>query len=373
MNVTGRNVPFFNYPWVYKEHEEEILTAMKDVMSRGAFILQKDMEEFEEAVKKFITAKHVLGVADGTNALIIGLKAMGIGKDDEVIIPSHTYIASAASIHLVGATPVLVECGVDHMIDVTDIERAVTEKTKAIMPVQLNGRTADMDSIRSIANKHGLMIIEDSAQALGSKYKGQNAGTFGLVGTFSLYPAKLLGCFGDGGLVVTNDDAIAEQLSLWRDHGRNDAGEVVAWGTNCRLDNLQAAVLNVKFKYYEKDLERRREIAQIYNDALSPISDLILPAPPMEDSEHFDVYQNYEIESGQRNELKQFLSDNGVGTLIQFGAKAVHQHKELGFKNISLPFTEKVYERALMLPMNTSLSNDDVEYVCDQIKQFYGA
>ena len=368
-----RNIPFFNYPALFKTQEKEIMETLRDVMSRGAYILQRDLEEFEKNIKELIGVKHVLGVADGTNALILALRTADIGPGDEVIMSSHTYIATAASAHFVGATPVLVECGADHMIDPESVEMAVTDKTRVIMPTQLNGRTCDMDAMQAIADDHGLIIIEDAAQALSSKFRGKCAGTFGLAGTFSFYPAKVLGCFGDGGAVVTNDDEMARKLYLLRDHGRNDEGEVVTWGTNSRLDNIQAAILNVKLKTFKKDMERRREIASIYDQALRGIDDLILPPAPDEDEKHYDVYQNYELESGHRDELKSFLAKRGVGTIIQWGGKAVHHFKGLGFDNVHLPIVEKMTSRFLMLPMHTALTDEDVEYVCDCVIEFYSA
>lgn len=371
--IKQRTVPFFNYPALFKAQEKEIIDALHDVMSRGAYILQRDLEEFEDNIKELIGVKHVLGVADGTNALMLSLRAAGVGHGDEVIMSSHTYIATATSAHFVGAKPVLVECGADHMIDPESVEMAVTDKTRVIMPTQLNGRTCNMDALQTIADDYGLIIIEDAAQALSSKYKDKCAGTFGLAGTFSFYPAKVLGCFGDGGAVVTNDDEIAERVGLLRDHGRNEEGEVVTWGTNSRLDNIQAAILNTKLKTFKKDMERRREIASIYDQALSEIDDLVLPPAPDADEKHYDIYQNYELESGRRNELKSFLAERGVGTIIQWGGKAVHQFKGLGFDNVHLPIVEKMTSRFLMLPMHTALSDEDVGYICDCIKDFYSA
>ena len=366
-----RSVPFFNYPALFKMQEKEIMDALHDVMSRGAYILQRDLERFEENIKELIGVKHVLGVADGTNALVLSLRAAGVGHGDEVIMSSHTYIATAASAHFVGATPVLVECGADHMIDPESIERAITDNTRVIMPTQLNGRTCDMDALQAIADEYGLIIIEDAAQALSSKFRGRCAGTFGLAGTFSFYPAKLLGCFGDGGAVVTNDDKIAEHVALLRDHGRNDDGEVVTWGTNSRLDNIQAAILNMKLKTFTNDMERRREIASMYDQALREIDDLVLPPAPDADGRYYDVYQNYELESGHRDELKSFLAERGVGTIIQWGGKAVHQFQGLGFDDVRLPVVEKMTSRFLMLPMHTALTDEDVGYVCDCIVDFY--
>lgn len=367
-----RQVPFFNYRALFESQEAELTAAAIDVMRRGAYILQGDLAEFEANLRSFLGVKYAFGVADGTNALIIALRAAGIGAGDEVIVPSHTYVASAASIHFAGATPVLVECRDDHLIDPAGVGKAITKRTKAIMPVQLNGRTADMDAIMQLAVEHNLQVIEDAAQGLGSKFKGRCAGTFGQAGTFSFYPAKLLGCFGDGGGVVTNDDRMGEQLSLFRDHGRNSDGEVVAWGTNSRLDNLQAAILNVKFRTFGEDLARRRALAGLYDRGLNDVSELLLPPAPDADASHFDVFQNYEIEADRRDDLKKHLEERGVRSIIQFGGKAVHQYPGLGLMDYRLPRTELLYRRALLLPMNTSMTDDDLHYVVDCVRSFYG-
>lgn len=365
-----RKIPFFNYPAQYKENEEEYDRVIKDVLSRGAYILQRDLEAFEAELRSYLGVRHAYGVADGTNAIMIGLRAVGIGPGDEVILPSHTYIASAAAVHFAGATPVLVEIGPDHMIDPASVAAAITPRTKAIMPVQLNGRTCDMAALQALADARNLMIVEDAAQALGSKFKGRGAGTFGAFGTFSFYPAKVLGCFGDGGAVVTNDDEVGERLALLRDHGRNAEGRVVAWGTNSRLDNLQAAILLAKFKRFDREVERRREIAGLYDESLRGINDLTLPPGPEADPDRFDVYQNYELEAGQRDGLRTHLAERGIGTIVQWAGTPVHRFEELGLYR-DLPITDRFFERCFMLPMNTTLSNDDVAYVCDAIHDFY--
>ena len=365
-------VPFFNYQALVEPHQAEILATIKDVLSRGAFILQRDLEDFEQNLARFLDVKYAFGVGNGTDALIIALRAAGIRGGDEVILPSHTYVATAAAVHFVDATPVLVECGRDHLIEPAAVEAAITPKTRVIMPVQLNGRTCDMDALGAIADRHGgLLIIEDAAQGLGSRYKGRCAGTFGVAGTFSFYPAKVLGCFGDGGAVVTNDDGVAHKVFLLRDHGRDEAGDVVAWGLNSRLDNLQAAVLAFSLKRLPEAIKRRREIAAGYHAALNEIDDLLLPPAPDEDPDHFDVYQNYEIESGRRDELQTHLEEAGIRTIVQWAGKAVHQFDALGF-DVDLPFTETMFTRCLMLPMNTSLSDEDLAYVCHSIRRFYG-
>jgi dTDP-4-amino-4,6-dideoxygalactose transaminase len=365
-----RSVPFFNYPALYGYDPKGIMGVIEGVLRRGAFILQRDLTEFEDALKSFLGVRHVFGVADGTKALIIGLRAIGIGAGDEIILPSHTYIASAASIHFAGAKPVPVEIGPDHMLSADAVERAITPRTKAIMAVQLNGRTCDMDALGRIAAKHKLILVEDAAQALGSRFKGKSAGTFGAFGTFSFYPAKVLGCFGDGGAVVTNDDAVAEQIGLLRDHGRNQDGKVVAWGTNSRLDNMQAAVLLHKLKTFAGEIERRRDIARMYDNLLGDVSELVLPPAPGA-GDHFDIYQNYELEVEDRDALKDHLKARGVGTLIQWGGTPVHQHRELGF-DCDLPMTDRFFTRCLMLPMNTALDTEDVLHVIDTVRGFYG-
>lgn len=369
--MSVRSIPFFPYPQLFMAHEQALLDVIADVCRRGAYIQQKDCREFEAALAAFMGVKHAFGVANGTDAIIIGLKAAGIGPGDEVIVPSHTYIATAAAVHMVGATPVLAECGPDHMLDAADAERRITPRTRAIMPVQVNGRTCDMDAITAVAARHNLLVCEDAAQGLGSRFKGKSAGAFGVFGTISFYPAKLLGCFGDGGAVVTNDDAIAAKVVLLRDHGRNDEGRVVAWGYNSRLDNLQAAVLNFKMKSFPQDVQRRRAIAAMYQAGLGDLREMALPPAPDADERHFDVYQNYELEADRRDDLKAHLEANGVRTIIQWAGTPVHQFTELGF-TVDLPKTDAFFRRCLMLPMNVALSDDDVAYIVSIIRAFYG-
>ena len=367
-----REIPFFNYSALFASQEQEIMEVIHDVLSRGAYILQQDLADFEASLRDYLDVKYAFGVADGTNALILSLRAVGIEPGDEIIVPSHTYVASAAAIHYAGATPILVDCGIDHLIDPQSTGKAVTRRTRAIMPVQLNGRTADMDTILEIADEHDLSIVEDSAQALGSKFGGKFAGTFGKAGIFSFYPAKLLGCFGDGGAVVTNDDKVGEKIALLRDHGRNGEGEIVTWGTNCRLDNLHAAILNYKFRTFSDEIKRRRKIAETYHEGLREVEEILLPPAPDVDSKHYDVYQNYEIEAECRDELKQHLENNGIHTIIQFGGKALHQLEGLGLTNTDLPATDNVYKKALLLPMNTTLTDQDITYVIECTRSFYG-
>ena len=366
-----KSIPFFPYADLFKREELALTEIMMSVCRRGAYIQQQECRDFEANLAKFMGVKHAFGVANGTDAMIIGFKAVGIGSGDEVIVPSHTYIATAASVHLVGATPVLAECGVDHMLDATDVAKRVTPETKAIMPVQINGRTCDMDALQMVADKHGIMLVEDAAQGLGAKFNGQCAGTFGKFGTISFYPAKLLGCFGDGGAIVTNDDEVASRIALLKDHGRNADGRVVAWGYNSRLDNIQAAVLDHKLKSYPQEIERRRSVAARYQEGLGDLAELALPPAPDADLRHFDVYQNYELQADRRDELRAHLDKQGIKTIIQWAGTPVHQFKELGF-TVELPKTDVFFKRCMMLPMNSAVTDDEVDYIIRAIRNFYG-
>jgi dTDP-4-amino-4,6-dideoxygalactose transaminase len=368
--IAQTTIPFFNYRGAFTSREEEFIEIVRDVMRRGAFIQQRDLAEFEDALARYLGVNHALGVGNATDGLIFAYRAAGIGPGDEVIFPSHTMVASAAAVAHVGATPVPVDIGPDHLIDPASIEQAITERTRAIMPVQLNGRTADMDAIERIAAKNNLLIIEDAAQALGSKFKGRFAGTFGVAAAFSFYPAKILGCFGDGGAVVTNDAEIARKITLLRDHGRNETGDVEMWGYNSRLDNLQAAILHLQFRDYDEIIDRRRSIARLYDSLLSDLSEVVLPPGPDSDDSHFDAFQNYEIEADRRDELRAYLGEMGIGTILQWGGTPVHSFKGLGF-NVSLPATERFFERCLMLPMNMMVTDEEVRYIAATIRTFY--
>jgi dTDP-4-amino-4,6-dideoxygalactose transaminase len=367
-----RSIPFFNYKTAFAAREDEYVAIFRDVLHRGAFIQQKDLSEFEKHLADYIGVRHAIGVGNATDGLMFAWKAAGLEPGAEVIFPSHTMVASPASVAHAGGVPVPVECGRDHLIDPDAIEAAITDRTRAIMPVQLNGRTADMDRIVEIAKRHDLFIVEDSAQALGSRFRGRFAGTFGRAGVFSFYPAKVLGCFGDGGAVVTNDDAIAERVLLLRDHGRDAKGDVVQWGFNSRLDNLQAAILDLQLRDYGDVVDHRRKLAAAYDEQLRNVRQLALPPGPDDDSAHFDIYQNYEIEADDRDALRAHLSAAGIGTIIQWGGKAVHQFADLGFR-VKLPKTERMFQRCFMLPMNMTVTLDDVEYIALQIRKFYEA
>tara|TARA_B100001029_G_C15059651_1_gene457292 strand:+ start:1176 stop:2294 length:1119 start_codon:yes stop_codon:yes gene_type:complete len=365
-----KNIPFFNYPSLFNDHEENLMQIIKEVSSKGAFIMQSELEEFEKKLAEYTKASHAIGVANATDALQMLMMAGGIRSGDEVLFCSHTMVATASSIHFAGGVPIPVEVDNDHMIDIDSIEKSINSKTKAICPTQLNGRVANMEEILEIAARHGLQVYEDAAQALGAKFDGKFAGTFDMGGCISFYPAKILGCFGDGGAILCNDHTIAEKLRLMRDHGRDESGDIPLWGFNSRLDNLQAAILNYYLNDYENTVRRRREIAELYNSGLKDIDEISIPEPPSKNIRNFDVFQNYEIQANRRDKLKLYLSDNGVGTLIQWGGTPVHRFKKLGF-DFDLPKTDKLFERLIMLPLNLSVTDGDVEYICSLIQEFY--
>lgn len=365
-----REVPFFRYPTVFTDHEEAFLRIIREVGHRGAFIMQRDLEECERKLEAFTGIRHAIGVANATDALEMLVQAAGIGAGDEVILSSHTMLATASAVATNGATPIPVDPGADHLLDPEAVERAVTPRTKAVLPTQLNGRTCDMDAIRAVAEKHGLLVLEDAAQALGSRFRDTHAGGFGLGGCISFYPAKVLGCLGDGGAVLTNDSEMARAIYQIRDHGRDhETGEVCRWGRNSRLDNLQAALIAYQLDTYPETIARRRALASLYQEGLGDIAEVVLPPAPGT-GDHFDVFQNYEIEAERRDAFQPFLKERGIGTLVQWGGTPVHQFRQLGFTQ-SCPYTDTLFERMIMLPMNLSLTDDEVGYVCDCVRAFY--
>lgn len=333
--------------------------------------MQSDLANFEKELASYLNIKHAIGLADGTIALKIALMLARVGPGDEVIVPSHTFIATASAVHQVGATPVLCDCLADSMIDIQSAKRVLTSKTKAIMPVQLNGRTCDMDTVESFSAEYNLKIVEDSCQAMGAKFRNRFAGTFGVAGSFSFFPAKTLGCFGDGGGLILDDDDLAQQAREIRDHGRGLDGKVHRWGVNGRLDNVQAAILRLKLARYNESIARRRAIARIYDSRLSGLKGILLPPGPDSDTLRFDIFQNYEVQADRREALREYLSERGIGTIIQWGGHMVHQHTELGLRADS-PYAEEMSRRYLLLPLHPLLTDEDVNYVCENILSFYG-
>jgi len=364
-------VRYIDYAAQYQKLRSEILETVDTVLSQGDVMLRQQLRDFEANLATFVGTKYAVGTSNCTDALHLTLRAAGIGPGDEVITVSHTFVATAAAIHHAGATPVLVDIGDDHNMDVDLLEAALTPCTKAIMPVHLNGRVCDMRKLMAIAEKHNLVVIEDAAQVLGGSFNGTKGGAFGLAGCFSFYPAKLLGAYGDAGAVVTNNLEIANKVRALRDHGRLPNGDLAGWSFNCRLDNLHAAILDLKLRQVPGWIKRRREIARIYHERLSDILQLLLPPPPVTNGLYFDIFQNYEIEAEDRDRLKAYLQDSGIETMIPWGGKGVHQFKALGLTYFRLPRTERMFQRALMLPMHCELTYEQVVYVAECIRRFY--
>ena len=331
-------VPFVNYVEVYRDIGPELDAAVRDVLSRGQFILREELERFEAELARFVGVKHVIGVNSGTDALYLSVRAAGIGPGDEVVTVAHTFVATVGAIVHSGATPRLIEISDDLNMDVELLEAAITPRTRAIIPVHLNGRLCRMDRVREIAERHRLVIIEDSAQALGGSYQGVKGGAWGLAGCFSFYPAKILGTAGDAGAVATSDDDFATLVRALRDNGRTPGGGLVGYGFCSRMDNLHAALLLVKLRYLPMWLERRRALARAYAERLTGIPDLVLPPAPA-DGPFFDVYQNYVVRSPRKATLMDELGRAGVEILVNCPVP-LHLYPALGLGEHRLRRTE---------------------------------
>jgi len=349
--------------------EEEVMSTMRKVLVAGDLIMRQQMIDFEHSLASFVGTTDAVGVSNCTDGLRLLLEAVGIGAGDEVITVSHTFMATMAVIHQVGATPVLVDVGEDHNMDTDKLEAAVTPRTKAIIPVDLNGRMVRMDRVMEVAKAHNLLVIEDSAQALGASYMGVRGGAWGIAGAFSFYPAKLLGAYGDGGAVVTSDAALAQKLRELRDHGRVSKTGFSGWGWNCRLDNLQAAILDLKLRKVPEWIGQRRRLAAIYDEELADVSTVKRPPGP-DGGPFFDIYQNYVIEAKNRDGLQAHLASRGIETLISPGP--VPNHKQpVGLDHFNLPRTEALCASVLSLPLNNELGEEQVLEVAGAIKDFY--
>lgn len=371
-------VPFVNYPLQYHLIKTEVDEAFFGCLNRGDLIYRDDLINFEKKFAGYQGSKYGIGTGSCTGAMYISLKAAGIKHGDEVITVAHTYVASIDVIVHCGAIPILVDVRNDFNMNMDNLESAVTPKTKAIIPVHLNGRMCDMKRLEEIAEDNNLKIIEDAAQACGAKFKGQGAGSFGFTGCFSFYPSKVLGWYGEGGMVITKDEELARKLALLRDHGElpgylkqpNEKDEKIIhfYGYNTILDNIAAAILNVKLKYLPKWIERRRKIATRYKEGLSDISEIILPPAPS-NGDFFDVYQNYVIRIKNRDELVNHLENNGVETIISWRIPN-HKQKALNLGHFHLPMTEQISNEVISIPMYPELTNEQVNYVITSIHDF---
>ena len=362
-------IPCANPLAQYQSHKEEILGAVKRVLEGGNYILGPEVAAFEKSFSAYCGVGHGVGVNCGTDALILTLRALDIGPGDEVITVSHTALATVAAIIASGATPVLVDIDpAYYTMDPGCFQRAITSNTKAVIPVHLYGQPADMDGIMKIAREHSLFVIEDCAQAAGAAYKGFRVGSIGDAGCFSFYPTKNLGAIGDGGMVVTRDANLAVRLRRLRQYGWDERRVTEEPGLNSRLDEIQAAILNVKLKTLDEDNARRRAIVQLYNEGLAGLP-IILPA---ERPDTVHVYHLYVIACNERDRLKERLAENGVGAGVHYPMSG-HQHK--GYQHlptnasIGLSVTARTVERVLSLPIYPEINKSEILVVIDAMRR----
>lgn len=355
----------------YHGLKNEIDSAIQKVLDSGIFILGPFVAEFEKNMASFCNTKHAVGVANGTDALYLSLKALEIGEKDEVITTPFTFFATAEVIANCGAKPIFVDIRPDTFnINPDKIEAAITEKTKAIMPVHLYGQMAEMDKIMQIANKYNLKVIEDAAQSIGAKYKGKICGEHGNATSFSFFPSKNLNCYGDGGMIVVNDENLARKIKILRSHGSEKKYYNEVLGVNSRLDAIQAAVLDVKLKYIKEWNLARRKKADRYNNSLHEIKDIITPVT-LSECEH--VFHQYTIRTKRRNELAQYLKEQKIPTMIYYPLPLhlLPALKYLGYKSGDFPEAEKVSLEVLSLPIYPELTLEDQDKIIQQIKNFF--
>ncbi|MBE6119204.1 MAG: DegT/DnrJ/EryC1/StrS family aminotransferase [Erysipelotrichaceae bacterium] len=363
-------IPFASFVPMHGELKKELDAAYNRVMDNSYFIQGKECEKFEKDFAEYCGAKYCVGVATGLDALYLVLRAMGIGEGDEVIVPSNTYIATALAASYAGAKPVFVEPILETFnIDPDRIEEKITDKTKAIMAVHLQGRPADMDKINAIAKKHGLRVIEDAAQAHGTKYKGKKVGTLSDAAGFSFYPGKNLGALGDGGCVVTNNKEIADMVRALGNYGSDYKYHHIYKGTNSRLDEMQAAFLDVKLPNLDKWNNDRKKIANKYFEGINnPL--IKLPLKPDADFDH--IYHVFGIRCDRRDELEKYLADKGIGTVKHYPIPMHMQeaYKDLGIKEGELPIAEEISRTELSIPMYYGMTDEEVQYVIDVLNSF---
>ncbi|MCL6590489.1 MAG: DegT/DnrJ/EryC1/StrS family aminotransferase [Firmicutes bacterium] len=363
-------VRFVNPGRIYEMIKPELDQAYFEVMSKGDLIDRGQLKSFEKNLAEFVGTKYAVGLNSGYDALHMSLRAAGIKPGDEVIVPAHTFVATCSAVVNVGAVPVLVDVAKDFNIDVTKIEEAISPKTRAIIPVHLSGWMADMPRIMEIAEKYGLVVVEDACQSLGSSIHGKKAGSWGLTGCWSFYPFKILGGYGDGGAITTDNPEIALFATRMRYNGEDrETGEYHGHGFTCLLDNLQAAFLDVKLRYLPAWIARRQQIAEKYRAALADLPDLLLPHYNKPGFTH--VYQNYTLRSRQGNDFSEYLKRNGVEVLTQF-RKPYYKHEALKLKDRGFPETEALSREVCSLPMNVEITDEEVDYVIQVVRSFYG-
>lgn len=362
-------IPFVSFLPMEKELNEDIRIAFERVFTRSWYIEGKEDQAFEKAFAEYCNVDYCVGCGNGLDALMLALKALGVGQGDEVIVPSNTYIATALAVTYVGATPVFVEPEIEtFLINPELIESAITEKTKAIMPVHLYGQACDMDKIMDIANRHNLYVIEDCAQAHGATYKGKRVGSFGDAAGFSFYPGKNLGALGDGGAAVTNNKEIADRIRAMGNYGSDYKYHHIYKGNNSRLDEMQAAFLLAKLPHLDRMNEERRRIAKLYTNG---IKNPKVITPVVKDS-CVPVWHIYGVRCSDRDALEKFLNEKGIGTNKHYPIPMHMQecYKDLGIVQGELPIAEEISSTELSLPMYYGLTDEEVQYVINAINTF---
>lgn len=362
-------VPFVDPGKNYQMIRDEIDAVYREVMTNGDLIDRHHLTEFEENLADFVGTEYAIGLNSGYDALHLSLRALGIGEGDEVIVPAHTFVATASAVVNVGAEPVLVDIRKDFNIDPAAVEEAITDDTEALLPVHLNGRMADMRRIIDIAEDHDLHVVEDACQSLGSSLGDMSAGAVGDTGCWSFYPFKILGGYGDGGAITTDDPEIARYATRMRFNGEDrETGEYHGHGFTCLMDNIQAAWLDVKLSHLPAWIERRKEIAQRYHEGLSGLPGLELPR--YEDDEFDHVYQNYVVLADAGDAFSDHMEDNGVEVLVQW-RKPYYEHEALELEDRGFPVTEAISQKVCSLPMNVELEDEQVDYVIQAATDFF--
>lgn len=366
-----KQIPFYTLAHQNQLIENEVQSFYKELHADAWYILGKRLSSFEQSYAAYHSVKHCIGVGNGLDALTISLRALEIGKGDEVIVPANSFIATMLAVTHVGATPILVEPD-SRLFNIAaeEIQKKITSKTKVIIPVHLYGLPCEMDEILALANKHNLHVVEDNAQAHGATYKNKKTGSFGIVNATSFYPVKPLGAYGDGGAITSNDDTLDRKIRLLGNYGSAEKYYYEMVGVNSRLDEIQAGVLSIKLKYLEAWNEERIQLAGLYTALLKEVKEILVPETP---SACKHIYHQYVIQSLNRDALKEHLKKQGIETGIHYPVPA-HLQKAydfLNFKKGSLPITEKLSENILSLPIYTGMQKSDVEYVCDVIRKFY--
>ena len=360
-------VKYVNLGLQYEELRKEILEKIDEIFKSGNYILTEELIKFEENFSRFCQTKYAIGVGSGTDALFLSLKALDIGPGDEVITQPNSFIATAGAIVATGAKPVFVDVRDDFNINPDLIEQAITDKTKAIIPVHLTGRPADLEPIIKIANKYNINVVEDAAQTIGARYYERRIGSFGITGCFSLHPLKNLHVYGDGGVITTDNIEIYNKIIKLRNHGLVNRDECEYWGYNSRLDVIQAAIANIKLKYIERWNETHRRIASVYRTKLQDIVQV-----PFDKAHEEAVYQTFVISCSNRNELKEYLLKQGIETKIHYPIPIHLQtpSKSLGYKKGDFPEAEKQAETILSLPIYSGINNEQINYIINKISAF---